>query len=188
MKLYLLSVILGCGVCYGFIAFSQNKNSEDFKRNESTVSPHVYKQHKSMLTDSIKKYVCIRSHAFYPKENDSLTEVVIDTILYSPQKDKAAFFVVTKNSNDKLLSKGSKDEYHYNGYCFIALINNCALFRNIQWLSVSSISNFDNYKETQGDIRKMYFEDFKYREDYNGNAYKYNIGDIRFWDCSIWNK
>ena len=97
----------------------QNDTPEKYKNN-FIVSNDIYKEHTSVLMDSIRFYINIRTSAYYPNENDSLTQIFIDTILYSPKKNKLAFLVITKNSNDKLLSKGSKDEFHYDAHCFIS--------------------------------------------------------------------
>jgi hypothetical protein len=87
--------------------------------------------HQEILKDSLRQFIKDHSLAYYPKENDSFTEIIIDSILCSPKKDKAAFFVITKNSNDKLLSGGNKNEYHYNAHCFIADLDGDSTFNDI---------------------------------------------------------
>jgi len=156
-------------------------------RNKTVVSSSIYKVHKEILKDSIKYFIKNKSLAYYPRENDSLTEVIIDTILYSPKKDKAAFFVVTKNSNDKLLSGGNENEYHYDAHCFAVYLKEDSIFSDIYWIRTSNVSNFHTLEKASFRIREMYFKDFSKREDVNGNSmYKYNLNDIRFWNGLIW--
>jgi hypothetical protein len=111
-------------------------------RNDTQIPPHIYQVHKKILKDSIRHLISEESLAYYPKENDLYTEIFIDTILYSPIKDKAAFFAITKNSNDKLLSGGNKYEYHYNAHCFIVYLKGDSTFTDIDWITASNISNF----------------------------------------------
>lgn len=155
--------------------------------DSTQIPPHIYKFHQEILKDSIKQLIKEKSLAFYPKENDLFTEIIIDTILYSPDKDKATFFVITKNSNDKLLIGGNKNEYHYDAHVFTAYLKGDSTFNDIYWIRASNISNFYTLEKTSFRIKEMYFEDFSKRHDVNGNSmYKYNLDDIRFWDGPIW--
>jgi hypothetical protein len=186
MRLYSLIAILFCSLCYGCTDNKSDTTPVKY-RNHTTVTIDVYKKHMLILQDSIIKFIKEKSHAYYPKENDLLTEVIIDTILYSPQKDKVAFFVITKNSDDKLLGGGNKTEYHYDAHCFIADLKNNSFFKNIFWIRASSLSNYKNLNNAHHRIREMYFKDFSERKDGNNNSmYKYNLDDIRFWDGPLW--
>jgi hypothetical protein len=151
------------------------------------VSTRTYRVHKEILRDSIKHLVTEKRLAYYPKENDLNTEIIIDTILYSPKKDKAAFFVITKNSNDKLLSRGNKNQFHYDAHCFTAYLKGDSTFNGINWISASSINNFSTLEKTTFRIKEMFFKDFSKRQDVNDSSmYKYNLDDIRFWDGPVW--
>jgi hypothetical protein len=98
-----------------------------------------------------------------------------------------AFFVIAVNSNDKLLSRGNKNEYHYNAHCFTALIKEDLSFYNFHWVEVSDISNFYSLNKTSFRIREMYFKELSSREDIHGKSlYKYNLDDTRFWTGPLW--
>ena len=160
----------------------RNDTSNKYK-NITKVSIDVYKSHKTILIDTIRFYITKKIKAYYPKENDSLTQIYIDTILYSPKKDRLAFFVITKNTNDKLLSKGNNNEFNYNATCFISDLNGVEL-NNIKWLSAYSLRRYASLEESSERIRKIYFTEFKGGE---GGVFRYNIDDIRFWDDpNIW--
>ena len=45
------------------------------------------------------------------------TKKMIDTILYSPDKDKIALFVIVKKPTYRKLIASDKYEYYYDGYC-----------------------------------------------------------------------
>ncbi len=176
MKEYNILLAILCVSCQ-----ASNTTPEKYE-NKTTVSNELYSMHKSILIDTIRLYINERRKAYHPKENDSLTGIVIDTIVYSPNKDKAAFFVITKNSNDKLLNKGSKDEFHYEARCFIALLDSTA-FKSIRWFSAYNLTNYSTHKGTSTRVRAGYFKNFKGSQE----LFKYNLDDIRFWgDENVW--
>jgi|LakMenEpi03Aug12_release.lakeMendotaPanAssembly.Ray.scaffolds.fasta_scaffold196643_2 hypothetical protein len=175
-----------CNFCYGCAGTASDTTPIKY-RNNTQVPLHIYKVHQEILKDSIKHLIKEKSLAYYPKENDLFTEIIIDTILYSPKKDKAAFFVITKNSNDRFLSGGNKNEYHYNAHCFSVYLKGDSTFNDIYWIRASNISNFYTLENTSFRIKEMYFKDFSKRQDVNDNSmYKYNLDDIRFWDGPVW--
>jgi hypothetical protein len=75
--------ILGC---------EKSGTPEQF-RNKSSVDLSLYLKHKLMFRDTIKQHIKMHKRP-YSFEIDSPNRVVIDTILYSPDKNKAAFFVI----------------------------------------------------------------------------------------------
>src|SRR5450432_791520 len=165
-------------------ASCQTVNTPKKHENNTKVSVSHYLILKTKLKDSVRFYVDNQLKAYYPKENDSLTEIFIDTIVFSPKKDKIAFFAISKNSNDKLASKGVDSEFHYNAYCFICIIS-ATTINSIKWLSVYNISNYDDERETSNDIRKLYFDELNTGDK---NDAKFNLNDIRFWDGPLWHK
>lgn len=152
-------------------------------KNLTTISRDIYKTHKLVLADNIKILINNKEEPYYSKENDSLTEIFIDTILYSPQKDKIAFFVITKNSNDKLLGGGDKNKYHYDAHCFTGNLNKSFYIENLKWLRVYNLSRYPNFKKARNRIREIHFKEFAGR---GSSKLKYNLDDIRFWESSVW--
>jgi hypothetical protein len=107
--------------------------------------------------------------------------------LYSPEKDKFAFFIITKNSNDKLLSRGKRNEFHYNAHCFIGYLNDDYKIHEIIWVIGYNLSNYDNLEETSKRIREIYFKELTARTNNDvESTYKYNLDDVRFWDGPLW--
>src|SRR5579872_4180715 len=102
----IISVCL-CLFCFG--CNDQNPTPDNYK-NSTIVDRVQYEHNRAEIKDSIEMLIEGKEGPFYPKENDSLTAVIVDTILYSPNKDKYASFIITKNSNDKLLDKGNKSD------------------------------------------------------------------------------
>jgi hypothetical protein len=152
-----------------------------------TIDRETYKKFEAILVDSIKVFIKEKKGPFHPKKFDSTTEIFIDTILFSPNQKRMAFFVVTKNSNDKLLSKGLKDEFHFDANCFLAQKD--ANFLDIQWLSAFNFTRYWEYDKASKRIRKAYFTMLSSIKDNDDTSlYKYNLNDLRFWNGPIWNK
>jgi len=165
----------------------QSESTQVKLLNNTRVSDSLYVIHKQMLTDSIRKFISARELAYYPEGNDAKTEIYLDTILYSPDITRLAFFVVTGNTNDKLPTIGSKTKFHYDGYCFIANIRSDSIVENIQWVNVMTVSNYSDLDRASNRLRDMYFNELSRIKDVDASSkYKYNISERGFWNGPIW--
>jgi hypothetical protein len=182
-------VILFCFVWYFAIGCnSPNDTPANFKYHD-TISRSQHKQNSEELKDSIKVLIREKQGPFYPKEYDSLTEIFVDTILYSPNNRKYASFIITKNSNDKLLDRGSKNEFHYNAFCFIGKLTSESKIGDLTWVNAQILVRFETYTEVSNLIRHAYFREITTRTNLAGEStFKYNFDDIRFWDGPVWKK
>jgi len=144
-------------------------------------SLEIYEKIKVMINKSEGPY--------YVKEHDDLTEVFVDTILYSPNANRMATFIITKNSNDKLLSPGSSNEYHYNAHCFIAEKKGSDENWNLKWFRRLNFTRHETYSYVSEKIRYRYFNNLVQLKGADGESqYKYNFDDIRFWEGPVWDK
>jgi hypothetical protein len=174
-----------------YYCLALNCNSQNVTPNKykyfNTVSLEIYKSNIETISDSIRNRIKSKQDPYYQTENDSLTEIIIDTILYSPKKDKFSFFVINKNSNDKLLDKGNKNEFHYDAHCFIGHLGSGYKIEDMTWLRGHSLSNFKTLEGTSKRIREVYFREITERTNSKGEStYKYNLDDVRFWDGPLW--
>ena len=182
-----LLVIFSIGVIGSSCLGDQPKSTQLKFVNNTRVSDSLYLIHKQMLTDSIRKFISARELAYYPEGNDAETKIYLDTIMYSPDITRLAFFVVTGNTNDKLPTRGSKTESHYDGYCFIANIRSDSIVENIQWVNILTVSNYSDLDKASNRLRDMYFNELSRIKDIDDlSKYKYNISDRRFWNGPIW--
>ena len=126
---------------------------------------------------------------YYVEEYDTLTEIFIDTILYSPNHDKIAAFIITRNSNDKLLSGGDSSKYHYNAHSFVGKRSSGEKNWDIKWFRRLNFVRHDTYDYISKKIRYRYFNSLAQIKGSDGKSqYKYNFDDIRFWDGPVWNE
>jgi hypothetical protein len=182
-------LIIGIEFSFGFGCNNVKKGltPPEYIYND-TVDIKTYSQYKLTLVDSIRSFIRYKDGPYYRKEFDEQTIVFVDTILFSPKRNRITFFVITKNSNDKLLSKGNKNEYHYDANCFIGNLKIDSIW-DIRWLKALNLTRYDTHIESSERIREMYFTLFSTIKDVDGNSlYKYNLNDIRFWDGPIWQK
>jgi hypothetical protein len=178
-RLYSILVI---AICL-FIGCKAGKTPKKFKNN-TTVFSAVYNSHKHHIEDSIYSFIKKGIKPYYPLENDSSTKIFVDTILYSPLRDRVAFFIISENSNDKLIGAGEIGKYHFNANCFIAYCGKADKIYNIEWLSAYNLSRYPSYREASKDIRIIYLNNFKGK---GSSKLKYNLDDVRFWgDVNIW--
>jgi hypothetical protein len=183
-------IIVTC-VCICYFALScnsQNQTPGSYKYFNN-VSKEKNKIIQNEIVDSIKVFIETKQEPFHPNENDSLTHIYIDTILYSPNNNKYASFIITKNSDDKLLNKGNADEYHYNAYLFIGKLKADFNVKDLTWVDAHSLVMYKSIKEASLRIREVYFKEITDRKNLaNESTFKYNIDDVRFWDSPIWQK
>ena len=154
-----------------------------------TVSKVQYERNKAELMDSIKVLIKTKGGPYYPDENDSSTGIFVDTILYSPNKEKYASFIITKNSNAKLLDKGKPNEYHYNADGFIGRLDRNLDIKDLSWINAYSFILNKSLNEASYGIREMFFKEITTRKDLGGESiFKNNLDDIRFWDGPLWHE
>jgi hypothetical protein len=180
----------------GFIAINafilfQCSNSKSVTpqkyRNNTVIDGFTYDKHMAQFKDSILNLIYYRNDPYYQLENDSLTKVFIDTILYSPKMNKFSFFAITQNSNAKLLSTEDKNQFHYSAHCFIGKLNENREISNFQWVKGYNLSNYKSLSEISRRIREVYFREITQRTNNEGEStYKYNFDDIRFWEGPLW--
>lgn len=184
------SLILVCLVVSGLLiscGITQSRTPEIFK-NHTNVDGAIYGRHIKALSDSIAALIRAKEDPYYQTENDSLTEIIIDTILYSPEMNRFAFFAITKNGDDKLLDKGDKNHFHYDAHCFIGRLDHTKDILDLTWIRGHNLSNYPDQNEASQRIRELYFTEITERTNANNEStYKYNFDDIRFWNGPLWN-
>jgi hypothetical protein len=157
----LLVPILGC---------EKSGTPEQF-RNMSSVDLPLYLKHKLMFMDTIKQHIKMRKRP-YSFEMDSTNRIVIDTILYSPDKNKAAFFVIMGP-----VMGG------YNAHSYISFCDSVTV-KKVRWMSFYSLAQYPTEKEASDQIREIHFREFHLRKR---SGLDYNLDDVRFWeDIDVW--
>lgn len=182
LKLYLVLVALV------IISCDPDSNIPEKFKNATVVSDSAYTIDSLFFSDHIKSMIKKGEGAFFADSYNSKTsEVYIDSIIYSPDLTKAAFFVIVKNSNNSLLVSDNPEGFHYNAKCFLAQRDSTANNWSLKWFRIMNMNRYSKYDEISNQVRKRYFEDLKKIDNEDGNSrYKYNLDDVRFWSSPAW--
>ena len=164
--------------------FRWNRDTPEAFLNHTTAKKQQYEIDRADIVRQFKGQIKRHVAFFYSKEFDEDTQIIIDTILYSPDFKKEAILVFTKNPTSKQLAPDANADWYYDATCYLAT-------RQKDSLDLSFIGpNFRNYtikEELRQLVRENYFRIFATEKDVKGAAYMYyNLNDIRFWSCKIW--
>jgi hypothetical protein len=153
--------------------------------NHSVVKKEDYSRDSIAILASLRTLLKAHEGFFYAKEYYNSTELIIDSIIYSPDFSKLAVFVITKNPTSRQLMPDKKHEWYYNGTSYLGTRERDSL--KLYWLG-PNFSNSPDKKELSYMMRDTYFNDFASRDTTSTNIYKFNLNDVRFWDCAIWQR
>lgn len=112
------------------------------------------------------------------------TRLIIDSIVYSPNLNKLAAFVIVENPTDRQLTPDEKHEWYFDATCYLGTRQNDSL--SLFWMG-PNFSNSPDQKSLSETIRNSYFTEIAHWDSSVRNTPHYNLNDIRFWnDSSIW--
>jgi hypothetical protein len=165
----------------------ESSKTPDQYLNKTAVSKSTYLADSTFFIQQIDSLIENKESAFYPKSYSSTSQIFIDTIVYSPDSLKAAFFVILKNPNSSLLATDNPDGFHFDAKCFLAQRVSVLKPWKIKWFRIMNINRYPEYNEISDQIHKRYFEDLVKIKDESGKSrYGVNLNDIRFWNSPAW--
>ncbi|HRK83389.1 MAG TPA: hypothetical protein PLZ12_18240 [Saprospiraceae bacterium] len=148
---------------------------------------HEYTKDSLSFVLEIKQWIENKKDPFYPEIFTKESQVMIDTILYSPDKSKVVFFVITKNDNHTLLRTNNPNGFHFDARCFFGLRSNSHDSWNIYRFRYFNVILFDSYEASSTRLREMHFQELASVKDSQGKSqFKYNLNDVRFWSGPAW--
>ena len=170
---------------YGWMEFRKNTDTPDQFLNNTVVRKEDYT--KDSLTISIKFKELLLQHEdfFYSKEYFEGTEIIIDTILYSPDLKKLAVLVLTKNPTSRQLMPTENQMWYYNATSYLGVRQRDTI--SLSWLG-PSFTNSTDKQEQSNYIRQECFRTFVSKDTTEKYAHRYNLNDGRFWTSSEWQK
>ena len=172
---------------YGWLEFRKNTDTPDQFVNKTVTRKE--NSSKDSLTISAKLKDLLLRHEnedfFYSKEYFEGTDIIIDTIIYSPDLAKLGILILTKNPTSRQLLPTKEKDYYYNATAYLCVRQQDSL--SLTWLG-PSFTNSTDKSELSKDIRKACFRTFVSKDTTEKYAYKYNLNDSRFWTSSVWQK
>lgn len=164
---------------YGWYEFKFHKETPKEYVNNTIINKEKYSSDSANIMFHIKGFLKNHQESFYSKEYDESTQIIVDTILYSPDYKKIATIIIAKNPTNKQLMSDKKYKWHYNATCYLGTKKNDSLLLN--WIG----PNYNNSYDMESISKKIRNYYFKQRSSSTNNSdNKYNIDDVRYWEYS----
>lgn len=170
---------------YGWMEFRKNTDTPSQFLSKTSARQEDYTKDSSTISHNLKTLLLKHEDFFYSKEYFDGTDIIIDTIIYSPDFHKLAILFITKNPTARQLMPIKNEDYYYNATAYLGIRQNDII--SLSWLG-PNFSNSTNRKELSKNIRQACFRTFVSKDTTELNAHKYNLNDIRFWTGSEWKK
>ncbi|MFB6454388.1 hypothetical protein ACE38W_03880 [Chitinophaga sp. Hz27] len=158
--------------------------------NHTTASMASYTKDSIIISGQLKEDLLEHKFSFKNKEYCDSTAIYIDTILYSPDFERLAVFIITETPMNRRDSIFQLKQYShwFDAYCYIGRRRTTSKRTiELKWVKRFYPINWYNKREISEVIREEYFTEFGTIQDDNGKPkYRYNFDDKRFWNSSIW--
>jgi|SRR5450432_2885017 hypothetical protein len=170
---------------YGWMEFRKNTDTPKQFLNNTIIKKENYTKDSLLIIQKLKQLLLQHEDFFYSKEYFDGTDIIVDTIVYSPDLKKLGVLILTKNPTSRQLVPKEKEMWYYNATSYLGI-------RQGDTISISHLgSYFVDYtdkSELSNNIRGDRFRTFVSKDTTKVYAYKYNFNDIRFWTSTVWEK
>ena len=165
--------------------FRKNTDTPDQFLNNILVRKEDYTKDSLTISTKFKELLLQHEDFFCSKEYFEGTEIIIDTILYSPDLKKLAILVLTKNPTSRQLMPTENEMWYYNATSYLGVRQRDTI--SLSWLG-PSFTNSTDKQEQSNYIRQECFRTFVSKDTTEKYAHRYNLYDGRFWTSSEWQK
>ena len=180
LQIFLVVIFPFLFSCEG--AKKKENTSKEFL-NHTVIKKEDYTKDSIEVVKQLKGFLLKQEDFFHNKAYFDSTQLIIDSIVYSPDFNKLAVFVITKNPVYRQLVPDKNYDWYYDATCYLGVRKNDTI--SLSFIG-PSFTNSYNKNELSNIIRDTYFTDFATKDIIGLHTYKYNMNDVRFWDCSIW--
>ena len=170
---------------YGWMEFRENTDTPDQFLNKTVNKKEDYTKDSLALSTKLKDLLLQHQDFFYSKEYFEGTDIIIDTIIYSPDFDKLAILILTKNPTARQLMPDKNGDYYYNATCYLGVRQKDTI--SLSYVGPDFTNSVDKRKQSNY-IRQACFRLFVSSDTTKKYSYKYNLNDTRFWTSSVWQK
>jgi hypothetical protein len=168
---------------YGWMEFRKNTDTPKEYLNHTVIKKENHTKDSIEVLSQLRTLLVRHEDFFYSKAYFDSTELIIDSVLYSPNFNKLAVFVITKNPTSRQLVPDEKHGWYYDATCYLGVRKNDTIA--LSWIG-PVFTNSSNEQNISNDIREACLRTFVTKDTIG--AYAYNLNDVRFWDCPIWEK
>lgn len=164
-----------------------------FKRSGSKWSNNFPIADISYTEDSIRIIrqlkVDLKAHKgfFSSREYSDSTQIIVDTVIYNSTYSKLAVFIIAKNPTSRQLLPDTRSDWYYNATCYLGIRESKDSL--VLYSTGPVLTNSIDKQELKSLMRAQYFTFFARLKNAEGELkYKYNLGDVRFWESPIWDE
>ena len=176
-------IILYFKFVYGWLEFRKNTDTPDRFINPTTISTGDFNKDRLSLINQFKDLAIKHVGFFSSKEYYEETDIIIDTILYSPKYEKLVILMIARNPTSRQLMAGKNEIWYYNATSYLGLRQNDSIA--LSWLG-PNFSNSSDLPEISHILREACFRTFVSQDTIGEFAHKYNLNDVRFWTGKEW--
>lgn len=163
---------------YGWYEFRFYKETPKEYISNNLPNKGKYSSDSTDIVFQIRGFIKNHKESFYSKDNDESTQIIVDTILYNPDYNKIATFIITKNSTSKQLIKDKNHKWYYDATCYLGAKHNDSL----SLTQIGTHYGNSDMKSISQIIRNYYFRERSSDPNHSNNTYNFN--DIRYWSNS----
>lgn len=190
-KIFFITPLLIVGLLFlyfqyicGWYEFKLYKKTPKEYVSNTFINKKKYSLDSANIVIQIQGFVKNNQESFYSKEYDESTQIIVDTILYSPDYKKIATFIIAKNSTKKQLMPNKNYKWYYDATCYLGTKQDDSFL--LSWIG-PNYTNSNDMESISKKIRSYYFKQKSSSTDNGGD--KYNIDDVRYWnDNEKWEK
>ena len=177
-------ILLLLFLLYSCDNFTFKKPTPKAYLNETRPVEAVYRNDTADIRNRLLQSLSAHHDFFRNSAYDSSTELLIDTVVYSPDFHKAVAFIMTKNSTSKQLMPDKSSQFYFDGTAFLVKKKDSML---IEWLG-PSFTNSNSQKALSREMRDYFFNAFADKDSTQPFFSPYHLNDKRFWTTAVWNK
>lgn len=167
------------------MAFRKNTDTPVQFLNKTVTKREDYIKDSLKISAQLKALLLQHEDFFNSSEYFEGTDIIIDTIIYSPDFNKLGVLVLTKNPTSRQLMPTENKLWYYNATSYLGT-------RQGDSISLSRLgpdfTNSTDQQEQSNYIREACFRTLVSKDTTKKYAYKYNLNDLRFWTCTVWQK
>jgi hypothetical protein len=168
---------------YSCEGMKQKKYTPKEFLNQTVIRKQDYTKDSVEVIKQFKDFLVKQKDFFHNKAYFDSTQLIVDSIIYSPDYNKLAVFVITKNPVNRQLMPDKNYDWYYDATCYLGVRKNDTI--SLSWIGPSFTNSYDK-NELSNILRGSYFADFATKDTIGLHTYQYNLNDVRFWNCSIW--
>ncbi|NIG55046.1 hypothetical protein [Chitinophaga sp. Cy-1792] len=180
-----ITVILFCLLLFylthiaGWMTFYPNTDTQTAFLNNTIVSREQYTKDSNQIIQQLRKKLLAHKGFFEGTAYDDETQLIIDSILYSPDFKKLGILLIAQNPESKQILPDKRYVWYYNATCFLAIREGDTL--RVKFIGPGFTNSHDR-KALSDILRQEVFRNFA-----RNSTHKYNLNDTRFWASDFFN-